>query len=133
MKLLAKKDVDNKLRRENEELIDTNIRLRKSYTDIVKRLGTIKENYEPDKIKKLKEFEDFCKELQIKKSKLLEEYREIDTAIERKKDLYYGLIAKQDLLDEKVYQIKKEEEKLGVRQLFVEELERKWQEKVMIK
>lgn len=133
MKLLAKKDVDNKLRRENEELIDTNIRLRKSYTDIVKRLGTIKENYEPDKIKKLKEFEDFCKELQIKKSKLLEEYREIDTAIERKKDLYYSLIAKQDLLDEKVYQIKKEEEKLGVRQLFVEELERKWQEKVMIK
>ena len=133
MRLLAKKDADNKLRKENEELIDTNIRLRKSYTDIVKRLNTIKENYEPDKLKKLKEFEDFCKDLQVKKSKLLEEYREIDTAIERKKDLYYGLIAKQDLLDEKVYQIKQEENKLGVRQLFVEELERKWQEKVMTK
>lgn len=129
MKLLSKTSATATLKKQNEDLIETNIRLRKYEKDVIERLNAIKENYEPDKVAKLKEFEAFCQDILQKKSKLLEELKGIEQAIEKKKELYYALIAKDDALAEKLHHVKEEEKKLDLRVAFVDELERKFQEK----
>ncbi len=129
MKLLSKTSASSLLQKQNEELIETNIRLRKYEKQITERLNTIKETYEPEKMARLKDFEEFCKDLRQKKSKLLESYNFLEKAIEKKKDIYYGLIAKQDALDEKLHNLKEQEAKLDLRVSFVTDLEKKFEEK----
>ena len=129
MRLLSKKSAEVEIKKSNEELIETNIRLRKFEKDIRERLNTIREDYEPDKVRKLKEFEAFCLDIQNKKSKLLEELSSLQKAIDDKKELYYGLIAKNDALAEKEHKISESAKKLDLRLLFVEDLEKKWQER----
>lgn len=129
MKLLDRKESQSKIKKENDELIMSNIRLRKLFKDITDKLNTIKESYEPAKLKKLQEFEVFCEEILKKKSKLLEELQGIENEIVKKKDIYYGLIAKQDLLDARIIEIKESEKKLEIREIFMQELETKWREK----
>ena len=128
MKLLDRKEAQSKVKKDNDELILSNIRLRKLWQEITNKLNTIKENYNPDKLKILREFETFCKDILEKKSKLLEELMGIQKEIEKKKDIYFGVIAKQDLLDEKIYQMKEQEKKLDMREAFVGELEKKQRE-----
>lgn len=129
MKLLTRKEAQTSLRKENDELIESNIRLRKSWQEITSRLNNLKNDYEPEKLEKLKEFEAFCKDILARKAKLLEEINALDTEITRRKDLYYGLIAKQDALDEKIYQMNQKEETLNRREVFVTDLENKWRTK----
>jgi hypothetical protein len=126
MKLLDQKQAQSNLKTQNDELIGTNIRLRRFWQEITQKLNTIRENYDPDKLKRLKDFEQFCKDLIIKKSKMLEELVSIEKQIENKKEIYYGLIAKQDKLDEYVYEIQEKEKKLKLREAFVIDLEAKW-------
>ena len=128
MKLLSKSSAHAKIKKENEELIETNIRLRGIEKKIRERLNTIKEDYTPDKVKRLKEFEDFCLDLNKKKSVFLEELAGLQRAITEKKELYYGLIAKSDALIEKEHTLNEKESKLNLRVLFVEELESKRRE-----
>ena len=129
MKLLSKTDAGNSLKKENEQLIESNIRLRKFWNEITQKLNDVRDNYEPEKMAKLKEFEQFCKDLLIKKEKLLQEYSALETEIQKKKDIYYGMIEKQDLLDEKIYQVAEAIKKLELREKFVMDLESKWREK----
>lgn len=129
MKLLSRTSALSAKKKENDELVDTNIRLRKYESEVTKRLNNIRVNYDPEKLKKLQEFEVFCKDITAKKAKLLEEYRGLEELIELKRELYYGLIVKQDALDERMYQMKEEENKLKLREAFVVDLEEKWQEK----
>lgn len=129
MKLLSRSDAQSKVKRDNDELIDTNLRLRRYESTIIKKLNAIKDDYEPEKIARLKEFESFCAELSQKKSKLLEELSGLQKLIDQKKDIYYGLIAKQDALDEKIYEMKEVEKKLDLREALVLDLEKKWREK----
>ena len=129
MRLLSKTVAEFDLKRENDELIGTNIRLRQLWQNITQKLNTVRETYEPEKLKKLKDFDDFCKEILAKKSKLLEELAGIETQITQKKELYYGLIAKRDELLEKEYQISEANKKLKLRETFLEELEEKQGEK----
>lgn len=125
MHLLSKKESDSKIKKENDELIESNIRLRKYYSEILHKLNTIKENYDPEKMAKLKDFETFCKDLLIKKEKLLQEFNTLEAEIQKKKDIYYGLIARFDELDERTYQLKEKESKLDLREAFVTDLENK--------
>lgn len=129
MKLLPKTEVGNSLKKENEQLIESNIRLRKFWNDITSKLNAIRENYDPEKMAKLKDFEQFCKDLMIKKDKLLQEYNALENEIQKKKDIYYGIIEKQDLLDEKIHQVQEAHNKLDLREKFVIDLETKWREK----
>ena len=128
MKLLSKTESVNSIKKENEELISTNIRLRKYFKDITASLATLKSNYEPDKIKKLEEFQIFCEEINVKKSKLLKELNSIEGIIEKKKEIYYGLIAKQDQLDEKLHQLNEKETNLSLRESFVVGVEERLKE-----
>lgn len=129
MKTLSKVSAQAKIKQDNDALIATNIRLRKYESDIIARLNSIKETYEPEKLERLKEFERFCKDIQAKESKLLLELAQIDKAISDKKDVYYGLIEKSDLLQEQEHQITESNKKLELRQTFVEDLEQKWRNK----
>ena len=128
MKLVSKTESVNSIKKENEELISTNIRLRKYFKDITASLATLKSNYEPDKIKKLEEFQIFCEEINVKKSKLLKELNSIEGIIEKKKEIYYGLIAKQDQLDEKLHQLNEKETNLSLRESFVVGVEERLKE-----
>lgn len=129
MKLLSKTSVQQKIQKRNDDLIETNLRLRKIERDITTRLNNVKEDYEPDKMQRLKEFETFCKNLIEKKGKLLQELTFIEAEIERKKDIYYGLIVKQDALEEREHLINQREININLREVFVEDLEHKWKEK----
>ena len=128
MKLLDQKEAQSKVKKDNDELILSNIRLRHLWQDITVKLNTIKESYQPEKLKILQEFETFCKDILGKKAKLLEELQGIENEIKKKKDLYFEIIQKQDALDEKIYQMKEQEKKLDMRELFVSELEKKQRE-----
>ena len=129
MKLLTRKEADISIKKSNEDLIGTNIRLREMEKQVIKRLNEAKLNYEPEKLKALKDFEQFVSDITLKKSKLLEELNAYNKLIEERKDIYYGLIEKSDLLDEKVYQVAEANKKLDLREAFIVDLERKIREK----
>lgn len=125
MKLLPPQEAKKDIQKKNDELIAINVRLKEIERNILKRINTLKDNYEPDKIKKFDEFTKYCNELEQKKSVLLKTMTDIEKMIEGKRDILYGLIEKQDILQEKEIEIKERERKLEMRQAFVEELERK--------
>ena len=128
MKLLDQKEAQSKVKKDNDELILSNIRLRHLWQDITIKLNTIKESYQPEKLKILQEFETFCKDIFGKKAKLLEELQGIENEIKKKKDLYFEIISKQDALDEKIHEMREHEKKLDLREAFVGELEKKQRE-----
>jgi len=125
MKLLSENEVETSIKKNNDELVDTNIRLRKEYREILQKLNSVKDDYEPDKFKKLKEFENFCVEIDSKKSKLLKEFKDVEQLIKEKKDLFFNLVEKQDKIEERIYQVNEREKKVQLRELYVGELEKK--------
>lgn len=129
MKLLSKQSATSKLKQDNDNLVETNIRLRKFEGEVIRRLNTAKENYEPEKMAALKEFELFCKDILTKKALLLKELNGIEKAVKDQKELYFGLIEKSDLLDEQRYQAEEVIKKANLREAFVVDLETKWKEK----
>ena len=128
MKLLSPQNAKNEKKKENEDLVDMNIRLREYYQRIVEKLNGVKDDYSQDKLERLKDFEKFCIEIQGKKDILLRELKGIEEHIKQRKDVYYGLIAKQDALDEREHTARAHEENLKLREEFVKELERKQRE-----
>lgn len=129
MRLLAKTEAYSAKKRENDALVESNIRLRKYWQGITQKLNTIKEDYEPEKVQRLKDFELFVKDLQVKKSKVLEELAGWQKLVEETKEKYYALVAKQDELDELKYKVEEEHKKLDLREAFVVDLETKWRNK----
>lgn len=125
MKLLARTDAQSKLKVENDSLVENNIRLRQYERVIIERLNNAKTNYDPEKLRALHEFETFVSDLQIKKTKLLQELASVEKQVELKKELYYGLIAKNDAIDEKIFDMSEQEAKLKLREAFVVDLEQK--------
>ena len=126
MKLLGKQEATSLRKQRNDALIDESLRLNGVYKTVKSKLDTIKDNYDPEKLRAMADFEAFCKDLDQKKSKKLKELVAIEAIIEEKKELYYGLIAKQDALDERIYQIGERENKVELREKFISELEAKW-------
>jgi len=129
MKLLSLTDVKSKKKLENDALIESNIRLRSYHSTIVNKLNTIKDNYDSDKIEKLREFETYCNDIAIKREKLLEELANWQKLVADTKEIYYGFIARKDELQEKEYQIEEENKKLNLREIFINDLENKWRNK----
>ena len=129
MKLLSISEARSKKKRENDTLVDSNIRLRKYHSEITPKLNTVKEDYEPDKLQKLAEFERFCSDLGLKREQLLKELAQWQKLVEETKETYYGLIVKQDELVEREYKINEENKKLNLREVFITDLEKKWQAK----
>lgn len=129
MKLLPPPEVHSKKKLENDTLIESNIRLRQVNVSLTHKLNTIKDDYEPDKLRLLKEFEEFVKDNQAKRAELLKELAGIQKAIAEAKEIYYGYIEKKDKLMELEYKISEENKKLDLRETFVLDLEKKWRDK----
>jgi hypothetical protein len=129
MKLLAKKEARTRIAKSNEALFDNVLRLRQVEKDLLHRLNTAKTNYDPEKVKALKDFEQFVSELNQKKSALLKDLNAYEKLIEDRKEIYYGLIEKQDLLEEKRHQVEEAHRKLDLRESFIVDLERRIREK----
>ena len=129
MKLLTRKEADTSIKKSNDELLGTNIRLREMEKQVIIRLNEAKLDYSPEKMKALKDFEQFVADLNEKKSKLLQELNAYEKLIEERKEVYYGLIERQDALMEKSYHINEQNKKLDLREAFVIDLEAKWRNK----
>lgn len=125
MKLLSPEKAKNTIRKENEELLDSNIRLRKNLGIVISNLNTAKTNYDPEKVRALNKYKAFLRDLDEKVSKRLEELAIIEARIEQKKDVYYGFIEKQDALEERVNSANEREKKLDLREQFISGIEEK--------
>ena len=123
MKLLTKPELKSNLHKQNEDLIETNIRLRKIYQELTTGINSVRKTINKDK--ELQDFERFCNELNEKRSKLLKEYKDLEASIESKKEILFGLVEKQDELVEKEYQLKEREIKLDLRESFIKNVENK--------
>jgi hypothetical protein len=130
MKLLNKTEAESSKKKENDLLIESNLRLKQIEISIKRRIERAKSNFDPEKLKALVDFEKFTEELNQKKSLMLKEMNDIQGHIDAKKDIYYGLVEKQDMLEEKMYQMSEKEKKLDLRESFVNDLERKFKEKL---
>lgn len=126
MKLLTKTEAKSKAKLENDALIESSIRLRSYHKNITEKLNNIKDDYSGDKLEKLREFEQFCQDINNKKQIVLAELANIQKLVKDEKEIYYGLIVKKDELQEKEYQIAEEHKKLNLREAFVLDLEEKW-------
>ena len=129
MKLLSKSEATLGLKKSNEDLLGSNLRLREIEKQVLKRLNEAKLDYDPEKVKALKDFEQFTADLMEKKSKLLKELNAYEKLIEERKEIFYGLVAKGDALLEEEYKIKEANKKLDLRESFITDLERKIREK----
>lgn len=129
MKLLNPTEAKMSIKKQNEDLLGSNLRLREIEKQVLKRLNEAKLDYEPEKIKALKDFEQFVADLNEKKSRLLKDINAYEKLIEERKDIYYGLVEKADKLLEEEYKIKEAHKKLDLRESFIVDLEKKWRDK----
>jgi len=129
MKLLSQTQARSKSKLENDTLIDSSIRLRTYHKAITDKLNNLKDDYSGDKQEKLREFETFCKDLTVKREKILAELANWQKLVTDTKEIYYGFIARKDELQEKEYLINEENKKLNLREAFVVDLEVKWRNK----
>lgn len=125
MKLFTKEEVHSGVKEDNERLKAENHHLQLVNRSLNKRLDRTRSNFSQDRVQAQQQYEEFQNEIARKKSQLLEELITIQKEIKKERDLYYGLIAKQDSLDERLHDIEERETKLKMRESYVEELEKK--------
>ena len=118
MKLFTKTETLENLRNEKRFLEATNERLDKLVKQKQKLLNV--EEFDSKILAKQKELKSVEGAYITKKSELLKELRSIELLIESKKEILYGLIEKQDELDERERNISEQEEKLKLQAQFVE-------------
>ena len=123
MRLLPKKEVESKIRKERDQLLEESVRLRRYYRETKSKLSTIKDDYSKDRLERLDEFERFAAAILEKKGKLLKELSDTNEEIKKRQDVYYGLVEKQDELDDREYKLKERERKLDDREEFIRQLE----------
>lgn len=119
MKLLTKSEIKNSVRKENEQLLNDNIRLKKINQNLLKL------DFPAEKVKMMREFQQFSSDINEKKSFMFQELKKIETLIEQKKEILYGLIEKQDEIMEREAVLKEREAKVELREKFVEEIDSK--------
>jgi len=129
MRLLSQKEAKSTIKKQHDELVSANVSLLKVQKHLIQGNNELKDDYDPEKAIKQREFDRFCELIQEKKSSLLAELNGITKLIEERKSIYYGLIEKQDALQEKMYEINEAQKKLDLREKFVLDLEKKWNNK----
>ena len=129
MKLLSKEVIETSKKRDNDKLRFETKRLSQLKKRLIDSYHGVKSNYSDDKVKAKAEFDAFVTELNKKKSILLKSLKEYEQEIETKKEIIFGLVARSDELEERVYEIEEREKKLALREAYVGDLEKKLSEK----
>lgn len=118
---LFKKDEINKIHKDQtRELILKN---RTLISSLKKTLALQKEiDFEPEKAKKVKEYQVWCEELQKKMSEELRTLEIYKKLTEEEKEKYYNMVVKLDAIQDKIYDLEEEISKLDLQIKFKEEL-----------
>lgn len=125
MKLLSRSEAQSQIKKRNDTLVEESVRLQGIRRKEEIRLSQAKADYSPEKAEALRDFEAFSDGIAEKKSKLLRELKTVDTAVNDKKELYYGLVEQMDVLIEREHAVNEREKKVDLRERFVQELEKK--------
>lgn len=117
MKQLFTKEVINQKRQEqNRELTRKNEKLITSLRKILSLQKDI--DFDADKAKKVKEYIQWCKDLQDKQSTELGNLKAYEKLVEDKKEEYYQLIELKDAIEDKILTLKEESNRLDLQVAF---------------
>lgn len=123
MELFKKEEVQAKRHNQTRELILKNEKL---ISSLKKTLALQKDiEFDAEKAKKVKDYMQWCEDLQKKQSKELANFEAYKKLTEDKKDEYYRLVESKDALEDKIVNLKEDVEKL--------KLQVEWNQKIIEK
>lgn len=121
MHLLQKEEIEAKRKNNARELTIKTEKLVSSYKKVLALQNDI--HFDADKAKKIRDYEIWCADLQVKQSKELERLKVYEKLVEDTKEDYYQRLGLKDALDEKIFNLKEEITKL--------DLQIKWKQEVL--
>lgn len=109
----GRKDQTRELMLKNERLIASNRKVLALQSDI---------EFDAEKAKKVKDYQVWCEDLQVKMSKELSNLKAYEKLVDDKKEEYYNLIEKIDEIEDKITDKKEESSRLDLQLTFKKEL-----------
>ena len=122
MELFTPERIKSETERNNDALEIRSMYLTRMVKSLETKIRVLRGEYEAVKNETKVDFAD--KILQ-QKSVLLKELGEIQTKIKKANELYYGMVEKQDVLEEREYKLIQKEENLNKREEYVKMIEKK--------
>ncbi len=120
MKLFKPEVINQKRQDQNMELTRKNEKLIASLKKILALQKDI--DFDADKAKKVKEYMQWCEDLQGKQSKELENLKAYQKLVEEKKEEYYKLLQAKDAIEDKITDLKEELKKLEIQVGFTKQI-----------
>jgi len=125
MKIFSPEKIKIEGEKKADRLAFEKVQLEKQVRDLQIELQAVRGQLNADKSKIDKTFKEFVQDINAKKSNLLKELLEVERQLEKKKDLFYGLVEKQDTLRDREIEVSEKEENLRRREVYVRSLEGK--------
>lgn len=123
MKLFKREEIEAKRHNQTRELILKNEKL---ISSLKKTLALQKDiEFDAEKAKKVKDYMQWCEDLQKKQSKELANLETYKKLAEDKKEEYYRIVEAKDALEDKIISLKEESERLS--------LQVKWKQEIVSK
>lgn len=122
MKIFSPEEIKTSAEKDVQSLEVKRRFLTEKVTTLSAKVADLQKEYQALKIEV---GQDFSGKLMAQKSKLLKEYQQLEKKVEEKKEILYGLIEKQDQLDERERAIDVKEQNLNHRETFIKALEEK--------
>lgn len=123
MQLFSKEQINLKRKDQTRELTKKNERLATSLRKVIALQSEV--DLDQDKAKKVKDYQVWCEDIQIKMSKTLSTLKAYEKLADDKKEEYYALVEKLDEIDDKIIDRNEEIVKLDLQIRFKEELLKK--------
>lgn len=120
MKLFTKEEINKNRKDQTRDLIKKNERLSKSLRKVLSLQNNIE--FDSDKAKKVKEYQIWCDDIQIKMGKVLETLKVYEDLVENKKEEVYDLVSRKDGLEDKILDLEEELTGLELQLTFKREL-----------
>lgn len=116
MRLFKKEEIQAKRQAQGRELTLKNEKLIASLKKILALQKDI--DFDAEKAKKVKEYMQWCQDLQEKQSKELANLKAYENLVEERKEQFYELISKKDTIEDKIMDLKEELNKLEIQVAF---------------
>lgn len=105
-KLFSPEEISKRRHESNRELTAKNERVISSLKKVLKLQEQI--DFEPEKAKKVQEFQVWCDDLNQKKSVLLKELNKYKSALDSSKEELYRVIARKDKFEDEITDLREE-------------------------
>lgn len=123
MRLFKKEEIQAKRQAQGRELTLKNEKLIASLKKILALQKDI--DFDAEKAKKVKEYMQWCQDLQEKQSKELANLKAYEKLVDERKEQFYELVSKKDAIEDKIMDLKEELGRL--------ELQVKWKQEIVSK